>query len=151
MIIDERDEYGAADLESPATGGVRVDHIAALSTVVGAAAIAVCFWDAVPRNVLAAWSAAAAALTILQWQTSRWPLLSRRESTTLCRLSGSRWARALAGHRRLTLSPAASLPHQSDAGVVLISVTVAVAARLRRRAEDFWLFAVPPLPMVYAF
>src|SRR5262245_2668658 len=80
MMFDERDEYGGADLGSGATGGVRVDHVAALSTIVGAAAIAVCFWDAVPRNVLAAWSAAAAALTVLQWQASRWPLLPRGES-----------------------------------------------------------------------
>src|SRR5687767_10067121 len=124
MIIDERDEYGAADLESPATGGVRVDHIAALSTVVGATAIAVCLWDAVPRNVLAAWAAAAAALTILQWQAARWPLESRRESdgvgVRLIALSlgaGSFWG--IAG---LTLSPTASLPQQAMLAVVLISV-----------------------------
>ena len=153
MIIDERKEYGDADLDSPATGSVRVDQIAALSTVVGAAAIAVCFWDAVPRSVLAAWSAAAATLTVLQWQASRWPIESRRESdgvgVRLIALSlgaGSFWG--IAG---LTLSPAASMPQQAMLAVVLISVTAlwlpvfAVAPRI------FWLFAVPAvLPMVYA-
>ena len=158
MIIGERDDYGAADLgpASAETGGVRVDQIAALSTLVGAAAIAVCFWDAVPRNVLAAWSAAAAALTALQWQASRWPLLTRRESDSddgvgvrLVALSlgaGSFWG--IAG---LTLSPAASMPQQAMLAVVLISVTAlwlpvfAVAPRI------YWLFAVPAvLPMVYA-
>jgi len=153
MLIDERDEYSVAELGSPAAEGVRVDHIAALSTIVGAVAIAVCFWDAVPRNVLAAWSAAAAALTILQWQASRWSLASRLESdgvgARLIALSlgaGSFWG--IAG---LTLSPAASLPQQAMLAVVLISVTAlwlpvfAVAPRI------FWLFAVPAvLPMAYA-
>ena len=125
MIIDERDEYAAADVELAATDGVRADHIAALSTIAGAVAIGVCFWDAVPRNMLAAWAAAATALTILQWQASRWPLESRREpdgvSVRLIALSlgaGSFWG--IAG---LTLSPAASLPQQAMLAVVLISVT----------------------------
>ena len=153
-MLDERDEYGGADLESASTttGGVRVDHIAALSTITGAAAVAVCFWDTLTGGVLAAWSAAAVALTVLQWQ-ARWPLLSRESRggvgarlTALSLGAGSFWG--IAG---LALSPAASMPHQAMLAVVLISVTAlwlpvfAVAPRI------FWLFAVPAvLPMVYA-
>lgn len=153
IIIDERDEYAAADVESPTTDGVRVDHIAALSTVVGAIAIGVCFWGAVPRNVLAAWAAAATALTILQWQASRWPLESRREpdgvGVRLVALSlgaGSFWG--IAG---LTLSPTASLPQQAMLAVVLISVTALWLPVFAIAPRIFWLFAVPAvLPMVYA-
>jgi hypothetical protein len=154
MMIDERQQYGGADLDPPATGPVRVDHIAALSTVVGAAAIAVCFWDAVPRNVLAAWSAAAAALTVLQWQASRWPLLPRGESrhgvgVRLVALSlgaGSFWG--IAG---FALSPAASVPQQAMLAVVLISVTALWLPVFAVTPRIFWLFAVPAvLPMVYA-
>jgi diguanylate cyclase (GGDEF)-like protein len=152
-MIDERDEYGGVDLEAPETRGVRVDQIAALSTVVGAAAIAVCFWDALPRNVLAAWSVAAAALTIVQWHSSRWPLKALREpdgvGVRLVALSlgaGSFW-----GIAALTLSPAASLPHQAMLAVVLISVTALWLPVFAVAPKIFWLFAVPAvLPMVYA-
>ena len=154
-MFDERDEYGGADLESAstATGGVRVDHIAALSTLAGASAIAVCFWDTLSGDVLVAWSAAAVALSVLQWQASRWPLLSRRESqdgagVRLIALSlgaGSFWG--IAG---LALSPAASTPHQAMLAVVLISVTALWLPVFAVAPKIFWLFAVPAvLPMVY--
>ncbi len=156
-MIDEREEYGAADLEPapPATGGVRVDQIAALSTVAGAAAIAVCFWNHVPGDVLAAWSAAAVALTVLQWQASRWPLMLRGEShgprvgvrfIALSLGTGSFWG--IAG---LALSPAASFPQQAMLAVVLISVTALWLPMFAVAPKSFWLFAVPAvLPMVYA-
>jgi diguanylate cyclase (GGDEF)-like protein len=155
-MFDERDECGGTDLEFAATamGGVRVDHIAALSTLVGAAAIAVCFWDTLPGNVLVAWSAAAIALTVLQWQASRWPLLSRRKSQNgvgvrLVALSlgaGSFWG--IAG---IALSPAGSMPHQAMLAVVLISVTALWLPVFAVAPKIFWLFAVPAvLPMVYA-
>jgi diguanylate cyclase (GGDEF)-like protein len=159
-MIDERDEYDCADLEpqtAPATGIVRVDHIAALSTVVGAIAIAVCFWDAVPGDVLAAWSAAAVALAVLQWRASRWPLLPRAESpepqeprvgVRLVALSlgaGSFW-----GVAGLALSPADSMPHQAMLAVVLISVTALWLPLFAVAPKSFWLFAAPAvLPMVY--
>ena len=152
-MFDERDEYGGADLEST-TGGVRVDHIAAMSTLVGAAALALCFWDTLPGDVLVAWSAAAVALTILQWRASRWPLPSRGKSqdgvgVRLVALSlgaGSFWG--IAG---LALSPAGSLPHQALLAVVLISVTALWLPVFAVAPKIFWLFAVPAvLPMVYA-
>jgi diguanylate cyclase (GGDEF)-like protein len=155
-MFDERDECGGADLEPASTGmgGVRVDHIAALSTLVGAGAIAVCFWGTLPREVLVAWSAAAIALTILQWQASRWPLPSRRKSqdgvgVRLVALSlgaGSFWG--IAG---LALAPAGSMPHQAMLAVVLISVTALWLPVFAIAPKIFWLFAVPAvLPMVYA-
>jgi diguanylate cyclase (GGDEF)-like protein len=155
-MFDERDECGGTDLEFAATamGGVRVDHIAALSTLVGAAAIAVCFWDTLPGNVLVAWSAAAMALTVLQWQVSRWPLLSQRKShngvgVRLVALSlgaGSFWG--IAG---IALAPAGSMPHQAMLAVVLISVTALWLPVFAVAPKIFWLFAVPAvLPMVYA-
>jgi diguanylate cyclase (GGDEF)-like protein len=155
-MFDERDEYGGADLESGSTvmGGVRVDHVAALSTLVGAAAVAVCFWDTLPGDVLVAWSAAAVALTILQWQASRWPLPSRRKprdgiGLRLVALSlgaGSFWG--IAG---LALAPAGSLPHQALLAVVLISVTALWLPVFAIAPRIFWLFALPAvLPMVYA-
>ncbi len=156
-MIDERDDFGGTDLEPAplAPGGVRIDQIAALSTVAGAAAIAVCFWDAVPSDVLAAWSAAAVALTLLQWQAARWPLLPRGESqeprvgVRLVALSlgaGSFWG--IAG---LALSPAASIPQQAMLAVVLISVTALWLPVFAVAPKSFWLFAVPAvLPMVYA-
>ena len=155
-MIDERDDYGAElELGPPATGSVRVDHIAALSTVAGAAAIAVCFWDAVPGDVLAAWSAAAVALAALQWQASRWPLLQHGESreprvgirlVALSLGAGSFWG--IAG---LALSPADSIPHQAMLAVVLISVTALWLPVFAVAPKSFWLFAAPAvLPMVYA-
>jgi diguanylate cyclase (GGDEF)-like protein len=155
-MTHEQDEYGGTELESgaPVAGSVRVDHIAALSTVVGAAAIAVCFWDAVPRDVLAAWSGAAVALAVLQWQASRWPLLPRGEArepragVRLVALSigaGSFWG--IAG---LALSPEASIPHQAMLAVVLISVTALWLPVFAVAPKSFWLFAAPAvLPMVY--
>jgi diguanylate cyclase (GGDEF)-like protein len=153
-MSDERDEYGA-DLEAASTiGGVRVDHIASLSTLAGAGAIAVCFWDILPGDVLVAWSAAAALLTVLQWQASRWPLLSRREArdgvgfrpVALSLGAGSFW-----GVAGLALSPAASMPHQAMLAVVLISVTALWLPVFAVAPKIFWLFALPAvLPMVYA-
>jgi diguanylate cyclase (GGDEF)-like protein len=158
-MTDQRDDHDSADLETPLPlpGSVRVDHVAALSTLAGTAAIAVCLWNVVPAAVLAWWSATALAAAALQWQAPHWLALPRaggvwhRPRASFCPVALALGTGVFWGIAALVLFPTDSIAHQAMLALVLVSVTALWLPVFAFVPAGFWLFAAPAvLPMAFA-